>query len=151
MIIILPRQARGKHGNTLKKKAFCAERPLRPDVWQRPCEHGHDGRLDPRYEKEKRTFCTAIFILKMIILPRQARDKHSRENHKRSVFLQATCASRCGLRINRLLSFLPSSPFSFRLVLTVDPSLSWQIIIDLTHPQKQQLAVVHQRPKEILK
>jgi hypothetical protein len=63
MIIILPRQARDKHGNTLKKKAFCAERPLRPDVWQRPCEHGHDGRLDPRYE-EKRTFCTAIRILK---------------------------------------------------------------------------------------
>jgi len=54
----------GQTWKKVEKKAFCAERPLRPDVWQRPCEHGHDGRLDSRYEKEKRTFCTAIFILK---------------------------------------------------------------------------------------
>ena len=37
-------------------------------------------------EVRKRIFCDAIFILKTIILPRQARDKH-REDSKKDAFL----------------------------------------------------------------
>ena len=81
--IILPSQAQDKHRETSKKRhAFFAGR-----VETNPGQHVHIQRSAQQDDRcaGKKTGRFAPFYAKMIILPRQARDKH-RESSKRHAF-----------------------------------------------------------------
>ena len=74
-MIILPRQARDKYReSTLQKDAFLQE--ARTSEF----ECGHETRVSNLVRR--RVFC-ATLILKMLILPRQARDTHRKGTQKR--------------------------------------------------------------------
>ena len=98
--IFLPRQARDKHRETSKKSgislAFCPPRlrPVRQQGQQGQRDSG--GALDA--ERERPGEKTALFVhflysLQMIILPRQARDKHRGNSKTSTVFSQLRSAA----------------------------------------------------------
>jgi hypothetical protein len=66
----LPRQARDKHKETLKKRAR-----FFPSLGLAVYKQDHGGGEIVQLEVRKRVFLRH-FILKTIVLPRQARDKH---------------------------------------------------------------------------
>ena len=88
--ITLPRQARDKHGESSKQRRVFLQEIAHTitNSWNvvngvKPC-NACVGSEKPGTE----TRLFAPFLYKMIILPRQARDKH-RENSKKDAFLQA--------------------------------------------------------------
>jgi hypothetical protein len=86
-ITVLPRQARDKHRESTRKKRCVFLRPPRHVHVRRPLLLRARQRLRGcvRYVK---TVNFVRFNIKMIILPRQARDKHRESAQTQTVFLQ---------------------------------------------------------------
>jgi hypothetical protein len=86
-MIILPRQARDRHReSTQKQTVFSGDRGEEQEGWT---GNRGNGAFNGRRADQVRTrVFLRRFVLNVILLPRQARDKHRENSKQRRVFLQ---------------------------------------------------------------